>query len=143
MSLGGGIVGLIKGDSFEDSAKEAVEDYSLGYNLTGMGASDAAEESSKRAADAQQEALNYLKDVEAVPQQFRTEGTRTLGGLYGLGTPEQQAASMDAFNNSAVSRFYSGLGDTRLKAQEDAIARHAAATGGLRSGSTQAALAEN
>ena len=138
MSIAGGILGEVMGDGFEEGATE----YSLAYNLSGKGAADAAEEASQTAAAQQQAALDYLKEVEAVPQAFRTAGTETLGGLYGLGTPEQQEAARQAFEGSTVSQFYEGLGGARLRAQEGAIARHAAATGGLRSGSTQRALAQ-
>lgn len=131
-AVGGG------GEGGEDLAKKT----SLGYNLSGLGAADAAEEAAAVQAAYQREALDYLKSVEAVPQQFRTAGTATLGGLYGLGSQEQQDAARAAFEGSAISGQFDQMGQARLAAQESAIARHQAATGGLRSGSTQRALAD-
>lgn len=131
-ALGGG------GESGEKLAKET----SLFYNLSGLGAAEKAEEASELAAGYQREALDYLKEVERVPQQYRTAGTAALGAMYGLGTPEQQAAAAQAFQDSPVARQYDDIGKARLEAQEQGIARSAAATGGLRSGATQRALAE-
>lgn len=131
-ALGGG------GDDGEELAKKT----SLAYNLSGLGAAEKAEEAAEVQAGYQREALDYLKEVEAVPQQFRTLGTSALGAMYGLGTPEQQAMAKQAFEQSPVSQQFDGLGQARLAAQEEAIGRHQSATGGLRSGSTQRALAD-
>ena len=62
--------------------------------------------------------------------------------MYGLGTQEQQQAVKQAYADSIVGQQYDNMGQARLAAQEEGIARNAAATGGLRSGNTQAALAD-
>ena len=47
-------------------------------------ASDAAKDASKIQADAQREALDYLKQREAIPQGYREEALAKLGSVYGL-----------------------------------------------------------
>lgn len=133
MSLAAGIYGELSGEGAEESMKAT----SLGYALSGKQASDTAKDASEMVAAQQQAALDYIKEVERVPQQFRTAGTQALGGLYGLGTPEQQAQAMQSYQSSP----FATMGDARLQAQERGIGRYQAATGGLRSGDTQSALA--
>ena len=109
-------------------------------DLFGGGGDDAAKSSIKAseiAADAQREALDYLKEREAIPQQYREGALNTLGGLYGLegGTGNQQ----ELIDRSIQSPLYQQLMGGR-QFGEDAILRNAAATGGLRSGNVQGAL---
>ena len=64
-------------------------------NIFGGGGDEAAEAATDAAniqAKYQREALDYLKEREALPQQFREEALTGLGGLYGLpgGTGDQQ-----------------------------------------------------
>jgi hypothetical protein len=58
-------------------------------------AGKAAEQGAATAAAAQQAGLDYLKETEALPQQYRQAGLSQLAGIYGLGgggyTAEQQA----------------------------------------------------
>lgn len=89
-------------------------------------------------AEAQMEQLAYLKEREAIPQQFREEALTRLGGLAGLegGVGSQQ----QLIEQAKISPLYQELLGGR-EAGEEAILRQAGATGGLRSGNVQAALA--
>lgn len=112
-------------------------------NLFGGGGGDKAAEASIEgatiAADAQREALEYVKETEALPQQFRGEAISALGGLYGLegGTGSQQGV----IDQARESPLYNAILGGR-QAGEDAILRHQSATGGLRSGATQGNLTD-
>jgi hypothetical protein len=110
-----------------------------GY-LAKKGASDAADASLQGAnttAQAQREALNYLKEVNAVPQQFKEGALKGLGGLYGLegGTGSQQ----DLIDRAISSPLYQSIMGGQ-KFGEEAILRNASMTGGFRSGNVQANL---
>ena len=56
----------------------------IGDIFGGGDAADAATEAANIQAQAQREALAYLKERERIPQQFREEALSMLGGLYGL-----------------------------------------------------------
>lgn len=94
---------------------------------------------SQTQAQWQQNALNYLKQTEQIPQQFRQEGLQGLAGIYGLpgGTGTQQEAINQAQQSPLYRSLMSGLG-----LGEEQIMKNAAATGGLRSGNTQYNLAD-
>ena len=111
----------------------------LGGLFGGGGGKDSAKASIKASetqADAQREALDYLKDVDALPRQYREGALGGLADIYWLG---------DA---GAQDKFFAGLSNTPIynaimggqQAGEEAILRNQAATGGLRSGNTQEAL---
>lgn len=129
-ALGGG------GDKGEDLAKKT----SLGYQVSGSGAADAAKEGAATAAGYQQSALDYLKEVEKVPQQYRTAGTEALGALYGLGSPEQNQAAIGRYQDSPINQLMMQNTDASLRAGEQGIARNATATGGLRGGDVQRSM---
>lgn len=99
--------------------------------------SKAAREAAQIQAQSQREALEYLKDVDAVPRQYREEALGQLASIYGIGgdTSGQKAAIKAA----QESPLYSALMGGR-RAGEEAIARQAAQTGGLRSGDAQHAF---
>lgn len=105
----------------------------------GWAAAEQAEgikEGSQIQADAQMEALNYLKAREALPQQFREGALSQIGGLFGLG----DVSGAESLANLRSSPIYGAITSQRA-AGEDAILRNQAMTGGLRSGNTQDALA--
>ena len=106
----------------------------------GKEAARAAQGAAATQAGAQREALDYLKSTEELPQQFREGALQQLGGLYGLegGTGSQQSF----IDQARQSPLYSAMMGTQA-ASEDAILRNQSMTGGLRSGNTQDALAEN
>lgn len=87
----------------------------------------------------QREALDYLKEREALPQQFREGALTRLGGLYGLEGGE--GSQQQLIDQAKASPLYQSLIGGR-EAGEESIARHASMTGGLRSGGTTADLAE-
>ena len=101
-------------------------------------AGDKAYKASKMSVDAQKEALEYIKQREALPQALREEALTKIGGFYGLGdgTDSQQ----ELIDQAMRTPIYQAIQGTKAGAEE-AILRNAAATGGLRSGNVQDALA--
>lgn len=99
-------------------------------------AADAARDGAGITAAGQRDALAYLKETEALPQELRKGALGIRGGLFGLGDMTQPAA-MSAITNSAD---YQNVLKSR-EAGEEAILRNAGATGGLRSGNVNQALA--
>jgi hypothetical protein len=100
--------------------------------------SDDAEQAPIQAANiqaqAQRESLAYLKEREAIPQQFREGALKQLGGIYGLegGEGDQQGMIDRAIESPLYQQIMGGK-----ELGEEAIMRHAGATGGLRSGNVQ------
>jgi hypothetical protein len=106
-------------------------------SLTGSDkAAQAATTGAQISADAQREALSYLKQTEALPQELREGALSTIGGLYGFGdvAPDQALGAIRG------SEMYKQVLGSRA-AGEEAILRNASATGGLRSGNASDALA--
>jgi hypothetical protein len=105
-------------------------------NRAAAGQAEGIEAGAQIQADAQMAALDYLKEREALPQQFRESALGQIGGLYGIGdvSGDQALASLRS------SPMYGAITSQRA-AGEDAILRNQAMTGGLRSGNTQDALA--
>lgn len=100
------------------------------------GQAEGLERAAEIQAESQREALDYLKAREALPQEFREGALSQIGGLYGLGdVPGQEVMA-----NLQASPIYGAITGQR-QAGEEAILRNAAATGGLRSGNVQDALA--
>jgi hypothetical protein len=91
----------------------------------------------RQQVDAQREALQYMKEREAVPEQFREGALNRLGGFYGLegGDP----GALQAVQNNPIYQATIG----QLPQQEEAILRNQSATGALRSGGTDMMLAQN
>jgi hypothetical protein len=88
-------------------------------------------------ADYQGEALDYLKESDAIPRQYREAALGQQAGALGLeGGPEAQQAFYDGLSSTPMYNAIMG----GQKAGEDSILRNQAATGGLRSGNTQAAM---
>lgn len=97
----------------------------------------AAGQASQTQAAAQREALEYMKEREAIPQQFREGALGQLGGLYGL---EGGTAGADqSIRNNPIFQATQGM----IPQQEEAILRNQSATGALRTGGTDQMLAEN
>lgn len=108
-----------------------------------FGGGDDAGDASIKAADIQaqyqREALQYLKEREAIPQQFREGSLQQLAGAYGL----SGGASGDEFIRSAQgSPIYKAIMGN-LPEMEEAVLRNQSATGALRTGATDMMLAEN
>jgi hypothetical protein len=105
-------------------------------------AGDAAIEASQIQADYQREALDYLKETEALPQTYREGALQALGAEYGFTTDAE--GNVVPSDQSITERVKSGEVYQSLlggqAAGEEAILRQASATGGLRSGNVQEAL---
>lgn len=102
-------------------------------------AADATRQAAATQAQAQMAALEYLKETEALPQQIREQALTQLQGAYGLGDP---GAQQQMIAQAQQSPLYGAIMGTQ-QAGEEAILRQAGATGGLRSGNVQQALADN
>lgn len=118
-----------------DKVKDAAE--SVVGGITGKTAADASKRAAQTQAQAQMEALNYLREQEEIPQQFREGALGQLGGLYGL---EGGTAGADRMiRQNPIFQATQGM----IPQQEEAILRNQSATGALRSGGTDQMLAEN
>lgn len=86
------------------------------------------------AAESQTEALDFLREREAVPQKLRDEALTGLGGLFGTGGEEiTQQSLIDKARNSPLFKAIMG----GRASGEESIARFASASGGFRSGNLQ------
>ena len=105
------------------------------FGIGGGGGDDAADASIEAAeiqAASQREALDYLREQEAVPQQFREGALTTLGGLYGLPGGQGSIAQLEA------SPIYQAMADPSVG--QEAIMRNRS-LGGLRGGGSIADVA--
>lgn len=100
--------------------------------ITGKTAGDAAIEGANIAAGYQEEALDYLKETQAPLLEAQQFG---LGGLMDFYGGNQQGT----IDQVMASPFYNSM----IEQGEEAVLRNAAATGGLRGGAVQPALAQN
>ena len=118
--------------------------------LLGGNEEDAAKEAAEIAAKGQQDQLAYLQEINAIPQAFLEQAMQQYGGYYGIGyDPETgQATQIDPTMPSQEERI--GLAESSplyasimggQQAGEEAIARSASATSGLRGGGTASQLA--
>lgn len=105
----------------------------------GKAAAGASRDAANIQAQAQREALAYLKEREALPQQFREAALNRLGGAYGVPGGDTGEQFMKAAEQSPIYRAM--MGD--LPQMEEAILRSESATGALRTGGTELMLAEN
>lgn len=96
------------------------------------------QESADKSLAYQREALDYLKGVQAPVLGMRNKALPMLGGFYGIGAdaPQMQQQFVDTARQNP---FYQSM----LQQGEEAVLRNAAATGGLRGGNVQQALAQN
>lgn len=101
----------------------------------GQQAADASIQGSQLAAQAQMDALEYLKQQDALPTQFRDAALQRYGDLYLGGNSFAVQQQLEA------NPLYQAILGTQQTA-EDAVLRNQAATGGFRSGSTQTGLAQ-
>lgn len=108
----------------------------IGDDLSGKTAEDAAKRASATQASAMLEQLDYLKEINKLPQQYREQAlTEMSQRLQPGGTPSQA----ERIGLAKESPIYAEIMGSR-KAGEEGILRGAAATGGLRSGNVQEAL---
>lgn len=105
--------------------------------ITGRGAEKASQQAAQTSADAQMAALDYLREQEEIPQQFREGALGQLGGLFGLEGGDPNA--MSQMRQNPIYQATMG----QIPQQEEAILRNQSATGALRTGGTEQMLAEN
>ncbi|MEH6451189.1 MAG: tail fiber domain-containing protein [Oleispira sp.] len=119
-------------------------------NLLGGNEEDATKEAAKLAVEGQQNELAYLQEINKIPQAFLEQSMQQFGGYYGIGyDPETgQATQIEPTMPSQEERI--GLAESSplyasimggQQAGEEAIARSASATSGLRGGGTASQLA--
>jgi hypothetical protein len=112
-----------------------------GSMLASRSAAKKAAAGATQAADiqaaAQLEGLEYLKETERLPQQFRESALERLGGIYGL--PGGVGTQQEFIEGIRQAPLYQEILGGR-EAGEEAILRSASATGGLRSGGVKEAL---
>ena len=106
----------------------------------GDDAADAATDAANIQAQAQREALDYLKEREKLPSAFGDAALKGFGGEFGLelgADGEVISDGMSIIERAKTSPFY----ETSVRDAEDAVLRNASATGGLRSGTANENLA--
>jgi hypothetical protein len=106
----------------------------------GDDAADAATDAAEIQAQAQREALDYLKEREKLPSAFGDAALKGFGGEFGLelgADGEVVSDGMSIIERAKASPFY----QTSIRDAEDAVLRNASATGGLRSGTANENLA--
>lgn len=107
----------------------------IGKALFGSGKkpAQAAVQAAETSAGAQREALQYLKEREAIPREISETALRGLQGIY---LPEGDITQEGLIAQAEQSPLYQAILGNR-KFGEEAILRQASATGGLRSGNVQ------
>lgn len=105
-------------------------------DLTGAGAADAAREGAALTAQGQREQLDYLKEINKLPQEYREQALTELAGVYSGTDPGKQQEMID---RAKASPLYQEIMSGRA-AGEEGVARAASVTGGLRSGNVNDAL---
>jgi hypothetical protein len=99
-------------------------------------AGEAAERGAGTAAAAQRESLEYLKEREALPQQYREEGLGQLAGIYGL-----EGGDPDALARLERSPIYQAIMSSADIGEESVLTR-ASQMGMTRSGDVAYDLAD-
>jgi len=99
-------------------------------------AGEAAERGAATAAESQREALDYLKEREALPQQYREAGLGQLAGIYGL-----EGGDPDALARLERSPIYEAIMSSADIGEESVLAT-ASQRGMTRSGDVAYDLAD-
>jgi hypothetical protein len=129
-----GAVGVYGAKTAKSSAKDAANASTQAANTM----ADTSLQSAEIAAQSQREALEYLKQVNALPTQYRDQALAGLSSYYQTpGAPKTQQQLIDEAKNSPL---YAAIQGTKQGAVDE-MARYASATGGLRSGNAQVAFA--
>jgi hypothetical protein len=124
-------------DEFRGEAGEAWEGLAAGAGGgVGGGAGGAGSDAAAVQADYQQQGLDYLKEVNALPRQFREDAMRQLAGGLGMegGTGPSRSQRMQEI--SMGDEYRGQLG----RAQESVLRGHSA-TGGARGGDARRDMA--
>jgi hypothetical protein len=107
-----------------------------------FGAGEAAQASlaaSEVSAASQEEALNYLREVEALPLELRDEALKGLSAFFQV--PSRPRGQQELVDEARMSPLYQAIMGGR-QAGEESILRNASATGMLRSGNVKGALTD-
>lgn len=111
------------------------------FGFTNIAGQEEAGRAGQEAAEAQlgfqQKGLDYLMKEDQLPSELRRGALGQLGSIYGIGEGDQQGA-IDKLRQNPM---YAAIMGTQA-AGEESILRNQAATGGLRTGGTQAALGQ-
>jgi len=123
--------------SFISNAVGTVTDtLGLTDSQAGSDAAAASIRGAKLQAEGQREALDYLKEVEALPLSIRNQFLPKLAGIFS--SQEGQQSLIDQAKSSPLYQSIMG----GLDAGNQNILRNASATGGLRSGNSAAELTD-
>ncbi len=98
-------------------------------------AAQAQTEASQAAIDEQRRQFDAVQELMKPYVNAGNQGLSGQSDLLGLNGADKQQAAIDAINNSAAMKTYVQQG-------ENALLQNASATGGLRGGNTQSALAQ-
>lgn len=105
-------------------------------STAGQKAYEAGIQGAQISADAQREALDYLKQTEELPLELRDRFLPQLADIFTGGEGQQEF-----IDSARASPLYEAILGGR-EAGEQAILRNASATGGLRSGNVSGALTD-
>lgn len=89
-------------------------------------ASNKTEDAARMQLEQEQASLDYQKEIQALPLQYRDEALESLGGFYGLGEGGQQ----DIIDKAKASPFYAA----ELEQGRQGVGAGLSATGTLRGG---------
>ena len=109
--------------------------------ITGSTAADAATQGAATTAAAEQASLDYFKEANAVSQAYRDAGLTQLGALSGFDASGAFTGDFSAQQALIDQAKASPIYQSQLAQGNEAIARSASATGGLRTGGTVEDLA--
>lgn len=132
--LGGAVIGGV-------SSLLGASKASSGAKSAAATTADATIAGTEMSVQAQREQLDYLKEVNKLPQQYREQALAKLSERTtdGSGIAPPKVDQQALIGQAQASPLYAALMGGR-KAGEEGILRGAAATGGLRSGNVQETL---
>ena len=116
-----------------DYGRYGADDAAKARLTGGKTIADAFRRSGELSAGGYGNALDYLKQKEILPSGIRDDALRGLAGYYKVPQDKTQQQLIDEARSSPL---YASILGTR-QAGEEALARYASATGGLRSGGSQ------
>ena len=127
-------VGSAVEDWFKEGGIGGEELQSAIDDIRGKTGEKAASKAARTQAEAMTQQLDYLKEINRLPQELKEKALTQMSDIF-LGGEGQQAI----IDRAKASPIYSAIMGGQ-QAGEEAIMRQAGATGGLRSGNVQEAL---
>jgi len=122
----------IGGKSGTDMLMDAKDD------ITGKTGEEAAKKAASTQAEAMTQQLDYLKEINRLPQEYKEQALTRLNDIFS-GGPGAQEAQQQMIDQAKASPYYQAMMGGQ-QAGEEGVMRNAAQTGGLRSGNVQSAL---